>query len=97
MNRRVKDARLLSDLEALCSNLDIELRYEKGDFEGGFCKIKNDRLIIINKTFSDQQKIRLLARELGTLDLESIFIVPALREIIDNHLVNVEDKTVSNF
>jgi len=86
MKRSRKDAQLLADLEALCSNLNIELRYEKGDFEGGFCRIEDNQVIIINKALTDHRKIGVLARELGTLDLENVYIVPALRQIIDQQL-----------
>ena len=64
----------------------VTSQHEKGDFEGGLCRIENDHVIIINKALSNQAKIRVLARELGTLDLESIYIVPALRRIIDENL-----------
>ena len=95
MSRGMKDAQVLSDLERLCANLGVELRYEKGDFEGGLCRIKENRIFIINKALSDKRKIRVLARELGSLDLESVYMVPALRQIIDQHLDSTADETIT--
>jgi len=91
MNHRKNNLHILRELETLCSNLGIDLRYEKGDFEGGLCRVENNQLLIINKALSDQAKIRVLARELGTLELENIYMVPALRRIIDQHLNSTEE------
>jgi len=91
MNHKRKDLQILRELETLCSNLGIDLRYEKGDFEGGLCRVEKEQLLIINKTLSDQAKIRVLARELRTLDLENIYMVPALRRIIGQNLESAEE------
>jgi len=40
---------ILSELEQLASNCGISIRYEKGDFDGGYCVLKAERLIVINK------------------------------------------------
>jgi hypothetical protein len=81
----MKESQILDELEAICNKLGIELRYEKGNFEGGFCRLKDKNVIIVNKTLTNQQKIRVLARELALFDLEGIYIVPALRSIIDEY------------
>jgi hypothetical protein len=96
MSRGIKDAQLLTDLETIALNLGIDIRYEKGDFEGGLCRLDDNRFIIINKTLSDKHKIRMLARELGTLDLESVYIIPALRQIIDQHLDSTTHKIITD-
>ena len=88
MSPRMKDTQILSELEAISNNLGIDIRYEKGDFEGGLCKINAKDVIIVNKTLTIQQKIRVLARELNSFDLEGIYIIPALRRIIDEHQNN---------
>ena len=96
MSRGIKDAQLLNDLEAIAVQLGIDVRYEKGDFEGGLCRLEENRIIIINRTLSDKHKIRMLARELGTLDLESVYIVPALRQLIDQHLDPTTNKIITD-
>ena len=42
-------------------------------------------ILIVNRALTNHQKIRVIARELSSFDLEGIFIVPALRRIIDSH------------
>lgn len=81
----MQDNEILQSFESLLDNLAIELRYEKGDFAGGLCRYKDKQQLIVNKDLGLQQKINILARELGAnLDLDQVYMVPALREVIDN-------------
>ena len=76
---------ILQKLESLLLELSIELRYEKGQFAGGFYRYKEKQAIIINKDLTDQRKITILANEIkDKIDLDKRFIAPALREIIEN-------------
>ncbi|MDZ7262617.1 MAG: hypothetical protein ONB05_11000 [candidate division KSB1 bacterium] len=79
----MEEETILQQLEQLVQTLAIELRYEKGDFEGGLCRVNNHRVFIINATLPIHKKIKLLAGELGSLDLNQVFIRPALRKIIE--------------
>jgi len=76
--------RILQGLETLIQNLSIDLRYEKGDFAGGLCKIGSRDIFIINNKLPIDKKIRIMAGELNRMNLERIYIRPALREIIEN-------------
>ncbi len=83
---------ILQGFESLVESLSIGLRYEKGDFAGGLCKIGNQDILIINPTLPIDMKINIMADELKRLNLEQIYIRPALREIIENK--KVEDKKI---
>jgi len=74
---------ILQGFESLIENLSIGLRYEKGDFKGGLCKISDKRLLILNNKLTIEQKISIMAKELKNMNLEKIYIRPALREIIE--------------
>ena len=73
----------LSQLENIVSQLGIHLRYEKGDFQGGICRIGEERVLIVNRALQPQQKIAIIAAELAQIDLAGVFIVPAIRELIE--------------
>jgi len=75
---------ILQNFESLIENLSISLRYEKGDFTGGLCKISDENVLIINNKLSIERKISLIADELRRMDLNQIYIRPVLREIIEN-------------
>jgi hypothetical protein len=40
---------IMQDLKALASQLGAEVRFEKGDFKGGYCLLKENKVIVINK------------------------------------------------
>lgn len=82
----MKDSEILGHLEQLTQNLSIDLRYEKGDFSGGLCRVDDKQVMIINKRLSDDQKIKVFARAIAQLDLQNIYILPAIREIIEEQL-----------
>lgn len=75
---------ILKVLEELTTRLGFKLRYEKGDFAGGGCRVGSEKMIIINNSLLDSQKIAIIAKELAKLDLDDTFLVPEIREIIEN-------------
>ena len=78
----MKTENILQAFENLVNNLSIDLRYEKGDFNGGLCRMPDRDILIVNSQLPMEQKIKLIASELNSLDLNHIYIRPALREII---------------
>jgi hypothetical protein len=64
------------------------LRYEKGDFGGGYCMLKEKRMVIVNSALSPAQRIKVLASELAAMNLDDIFVLPALREVIAENAMN---------
>ena len=80
----MKAQNILQGFENLIQNLSIDLRYEKGDFAGGLCHMPGKKIFIINNKLPVENKIKLIASELRSLDLKHIYIRPALREIIES-------------
>ncbi len=79
------DVTTLASLEKLLSDLSVVLRYEKGDFQGGFYRYRDRQEFVVNKSLPDEQKIQVIAGELKTsFDMEGLYIIPALREVIEN-------------
>ncbi len=81
---------LLEHLEKIADRLGIELRYDnlsQGFVRslGGYCKVSGKPMILIHRKDSPRQKIRVLARSLSRLNLEGIFVPPAVRKVIENH------------
>jgi hypothetical protein len=81
INGMIEDE-ILEALESLARQLGIEVRYEKGDFKGGFCTFRDQHLIIMQKNENTYKKIQILARELHRFDLEQIYVIPAIRELL---------------
>jgi hypothetical protein len=77
---------LLQEMREICQLLGYNLRMEKGDFRGGHCLLKNERLLIINKRLSLDAKLVSLARALGELELETVYIKPGIRQFIEDEV-----------
>ncbi|HEY4612619.1 MAG TPA: hypothetical protein VII11_06520 [Bacteroidota bacterium] len=77
---------LLKELEQLAAQCAIVVRYEKGDFEGGFCVLKAERLIVINKKLAPPKKASILAQGLAEIGIDEMYLKPVIREFIEDEL-----------
>jgi len=50
----------LAKLEDLISESDYILRYEKGNFKAGYCLLREQKIVIVNKFFTMEGKINAL-------------------------------------
>ena len=74
---------IVQDLKGLAAQLGAEVRFEKGDFKGGYCLLRDSKVIVINKMTNYQRKVMILSKALKDLGIEEIYLTPRLREIID--------------
>ncbi len=74
---------IIQDLKAIASQLGAEVRFEKGDFKGGYCILKENKVIVINKMANLQRKVMILSAALKELGVDEIYLTPRMREIID--------------
>ncbi len=75
---------LISQLKDIANQLGVIVRFEKGDFKGGYCVVKENKIIIINKFASNQKKASILASALKELGIDNLYLNPKLREIIED-------------
>lgn len=59
----------LDKIENLFSQSAYHLRYEKGNFKSGYCILKNNRVVIVNKYFTLEGKVNALLDILKELNL----------------------------
>ena len=79
---KIKD--LLDEFHSLAERLEIKILKGKGDFLGGGCIVNNEKVIVINKSKPIEQRLNTLASCFNEYDLDSVFLLPALREYIDS-------------
>lgn len=61
----------LTKLEDLIAESDYVLRYEKGNFKSGYCLLKEQKIMIINKFFTTEGKINTLLDILKNIELDT--------------------------
>jgi len=77
---------ILKELEDLAARSGISIRYEKGDFEGGFCVLKAERMIVINKRLIPARRASVLAQGMAEVGIEEMYLKPAVRVYIEDEL-----------
>ena len=73
----------IQELKVLSVQLGAEVRFEKGDFKGGYCILKESKVIVINKMANLQRKAMILSMALKELGVDQIYVTPRIRELIE--------------
>ena len=79
------DAQLLQEFEALAQRLDIQV--SRDDLEGspgGLCTVRGERRLILHSRLDVRTQVEIFAREFARLPLDDLYVVPRLRERIDD-------------
>jgi hypothetical protein len=61
----------LTKLEEMIAESDYTLRYEKGNFKSGYCVLKDQKIIIVNKFYLTEGKINALLDILKNVVLDT--------------------------
>lgn len=59
----------LKKLETLFEEIGYVIRYEKGNFQAGYCMVENKKIAVINKFYDTEGRINCLVDILKTLDI----------------------------
>lgn len=78
---------ILKELELVAHDLGVNIRYEKGDFDGGYCLLRDEHIIVVNKKLNPGRKAAVLSQAFGELGIENVYIKPAIRLFIEDELV----------
>ncbi len=61
----------LTKMEEIIAESDYVLRYEKGNFKSGYCVLKDQKIMIVNKFYTTEGKINALLDILKTVTLDT--------------------------
>lgn len=81
----------LKKLEALFEELDYTIRYEKGNFQSGYCLVESRRIAVINKFFDTEARINCLLDILSGIDYSQEPLSEKSLELIDKWKKAQED------
>ncbi len=72
----------LKKLEELFGELDYVIRYEKGNFQSGYCIVENRNIAVINKFFDTEARINCLLEILSSLEFDAESLSDKSRDLI---------------
>ena len=75
---------IFQDLINISEILGVKIVQEKGNFEGGYCILVKEKIIVINKLKPIEQQIKALAQAFSRWDISEIYLKPAIRQIIES-------------
>jgi hypothetical protein len=76
-------ASTLKKLEELFDELDYVIRYEKGNFQSGYCLVESRKIAVVNKFFDTEARINCLFDILSGLDYNPENLSDKSRELIE--------------
>jgi hypothetical protein len=82
---------LLIQLEDLAGRLNIQVQYESLKNEdpstfGGFCRVRDQHMVIIHSKATISRKIDILTEALRRVDVDDLYMRPALREYLKKEI-----------
>jgi hypothetical protein len=80
--------KVLEHLEGLARKLGIEVLYQQlGTDEyssgGGICKVKGAYKVFLDRSEPIERRIQILARALSSFNSDEVYVLPAVREILE--------------
>jgi hypothetical protein len=72
----------LKKIEGIFDELDYTVRYEKGNFQSGYCLVENRRIAVVNKFFDTEARINCLLDILSNANFDIETLSEASRELI---------------
>ncbi len=78
---------MIKELETLANRSGVSVRYEKGDFDGGYCILRTERMIVVNKRLTPPKRAAIVAQALAEIGIDEVYLKPAVRIYIEEELV----------
>lgn len=86
----------LKKLESILEELEFILRYEKGNFNSGFCIVETSKVIVINKFFDTKARMLTIIEILGRVEVDTEKLSPNNLKTLNTVLVKETDPTEDN-
>jgi len=83
----------LKKLEQLFEEFDYAIRYEKGNFQSGYCLVESRKIAVVNKFFDTEGRINCLLDILSKMDIDTHVLSDKSRDLIEKWRKSQEDST----
>jgi hypothetical protein len=89
----MKPEKLVQHLTDAVKKTGFRIRIEEGNFRGGSCIFAEERLVILNRRMTQEERAEILGRVMASEDLDSIFLLPEIRSFIEKFMTSGESDT----
>ena len=74
----------LQKYETLLEDLGYTIRYEKGNFQSGYCIVENRKIAVLNKFFDTEARVNTLLEILNHIEVNPALLSEASRKLYHN-------------
>ena len=71
----------LSNIEKILNEADYVVRYERGNFQSGYCILEDRKVVVLNKFLQTEGRINTLMDIIPTLKIQPEQLTPEIRKI----------------
>ncbi|HUI63435.1 MAG TPA: hypothetical protein VL126_01235 [Bacteroidota bacterium] len=82
----MKAEALIEELHEVATHLGVTIRYERGDFEGGYCILRDQKILLVNRRLLPARKASVLARAMQEIGINNLYLKPVVREYIEDEV-----------
>lgn len=86
----MKEEELLLEIEQAAQDMSLRIRYEKGDFDGGYCILRDENIIVVNKKLAPIKKCSVIAQALGEYGIDQVYMKPIVRTYVEDEIVRAK-------
>lgn len=79
----MKTEHIVQALQEAAVQLGLEVRWERGNFRGGRCRVGETEVVMLNRRHPPEVHVTVLAESLRGLPVDTIFLRPAVREAME--------------
>ncbi len=90
----MKEEDLLEQLIELARTLDFDVRFDRGSFRDGSCRVDDRKIIVLNRRSPVSKKVSAISKALSAQPLDGIFVLPAVREAIERAKLNITEPSI---
>lgn len=87
---------LLLEIEQAAQEMGVHIRYEKGNFDGGYCILREEKIIVVNKKLSEIKRCSVIAQALGEYGIENVYMKPIIRTYVEDEIVRAQMQASKN-
>ncbi|MDD3807468.1 MAG: hypothetical protein PHE86_05480 [Candidatus Marinimicrobia bacterium] len=80
----MKPQKILEELEKFLISIGINIEKAMGTVKGGFCRIREDLVIVINRKTPVEEQITVIVQAIHWNELDYSELKPSMREYIDS-------------
>ena len=92
----MKEEELLLKIEEALEEIGLRIRYEKGNFDGGYCILRDENIVVVNKKLSPIKKCSVIAQALGEFGIDNIYMKPVVRTYVEDELIRLQSQSGKN-